>query len=322
MAEQAEFSLIDKYFAELTQQRADIALGIGDDCALIKPQPATCLATSVDTLVSGVHFFPDVSPFRLGRKALAVNLSDLAAMGAQPAFFTLALSLPKIDEAWLAEFAAGLADLALEQKVQLVGGDTTRGPLSITIQASGYVSEASAFRRAAAQVGDLILVSGTLGDAGAGLAIRQQTLDTSLISEADQAYLLDRLERPQPRNALALALRGSVHAAIDISDGLLADLRHILTASHLGAELDLAALPLSSALKQLSDDMTLSLALTAGDDYELCLTMSETAFSDLPADIAQQLTPIGRICQTPGIHFLGKQLPVNLNREGYDHFQV
>ncbi|MDT8310247.1 MAG: thiamine-phosphate kinase, partial [Methylophaga sp.] len=274
MSQNAEFSLIKAYFSALTSHREDVVLGIGDDCALLQPPAGQLLATSVDTLVSGVHFFADVDAYRLGHKALAVNLSDLAAMGANPAWFTLALTLPEANSDWLKAFSAGMAYLAKQHDLQLVGGDTTRGPLAITLQVTGFVEADKAFRRDAAKVGDKIYVSGTLGDGGAGLLLKQGKLITENLSEQDQQFLLERLELPTPRNGLASRLSGEIHAAIDISDGLLADLQHILTASQVGAVIHTDALPLSAALQKLPAALAQKLALTAGDDYELCFTVS------------------------------------------------
>ncbi|HET8808361.1 MAG TPA: thiamine-phosphate kinase [Methylophaga sp.] len=321
MNQTSEFSLIKAYFSALTADREDVVLGIGDDCALLKPPAGKLLATSVDTLVSDVHFFADVDAYRLGQKALAVNLSDLAAMGANPAWFTLALTIPRANPDWLKAFSAGIADLAKQHDLQLVGGDTTRGSLAITIQITGFVDADNAFRRDAAQPGDKIYVSGTLGDAGAGLLLKQGKLPLDKLTEAEQQFLVDRLELPTPRNSLASQLVGEIQSAIDISDGLLADLQHILTASQVGAVIDTTALPLSSALQKLPVELANKLAMTAGDDYELCFTVSPNKAAVLEAALNGQVTCIGEITTLAGLKLLPENAQQNLDvTPGYDHF--
>lgn len=321
MSQTSEFSLIKTYFSALTPDRDDVILGIGDDCALLAPPANHLLATSVDTLVSGVHFFADVDPYKLGHKVLAVNLSDLAAMGAQPAWFTLALTLPEANPEWLQAFSAGMADLAKQHNVQLVGGDTTRGPLSITIQVTGFVEPQKALRRDKAKPGDIIFVSGTLGDAGAGLLLKKGQLPVDMLNEQDQQFVIDRLESPDPRNQLALQLSGESQAAIDISDGLLADLKHILSASRVGAVIDTAALPLSAALQKIPTELALKLALTAGDDYELCFTVPADRASMLEAKHTGQIIRIGEITASLELTLLPDNIANKLEwNAGYDHF--
>lgn len=321
MSQTSEFSLIKTYFSALTPDRDDVTLGIGDDCALLAPPANMVLATSVDTLVSDVHFFADVDPHKLGHKALAVNLSDLAAMGATPAWFTLALTLPEADPDWLKAFSAGMADLAKQHNVQLVGGDTTRGPLSITIQVTGFVEPQKALRRDAAKPGDIIFVSGTLGDAGAGLLLKQGQLLADMFNEQDQQFVIDRLESPNPRNQLALQLSGESQAAIDISDGLLADLKHILSASRVGAVIDTAALPLSAALQKIPTELALKLALTAGDDYELCFTVPADKALLLEAKHTGQIKRIGEITASLELTLLPDNIENKFDwNAGYDHF--
>lgn len=315
----SEFELIDRYFASSPLTRADVLLGVGDDCALLKPPAGQILAVSIDTLVEGVHFRANMDPQRLGHKSLAVNLSDLAAMGAIPAWATLALTLPSSDSAWLTSFMRGFNALAECYQVQLVGGDTTCGPLTITVQVHGFIPPGKALTRDAARPGDWIGVSGTLGDAG--LALKQ--LSAGIEPGESQ---LDRLESPQPRLAVGLALRGLAHAAIDISDGLLADLGHICQRSGVGARLDLDKLLLStevSAYVKKSGDW--SLPLTAGDDYELCfsvpadhIALVESAMSD----IQQSFRWIGVIETEPGIRcFTSDGHRVEITAGGYQHFQ-
>lgn len=315
-----EFSLIQRYFEQLTPQRDDVTLGIGDDCALLQCRADHVLAVSIDTLVEGVHFFADVDVKTLGHKSLAVGLSDLAAMGATPAWFTLALSLPDINEDWLRDFSQGLAALAFEHNIQLVGGDTTRGPLTISIQVHGFVKPEQALRRDGAHVGDLIYVTGTLGDAGAALQLTLQQLDEAALNNNDHSYLQQRLEQPCPRVAIGQQLSGFASSAIDISDGLLADLGHILEKSHVGATLDLTQLPLSPSLDKIDKETAIQLALNSGDDYELCFTISPDNADKLAEGNYQCIGVItdnvGVIdCEQNGKHS-------ELKGKGYDHFNT
>jgi thiamine-monophosphate kinase len=317
----SEFDIIRRYFEHHGPARADVALGIGDDAALLAPPSGQQLAVSVDTLVAGVHFPLETGPEAIGHKSLAVNLSDLAAMGAEPAWATLALTLPAADEAWLAAFCEGFFAAAREHNVALVGGDTTHGPLSITVQIMGFVPPGQALTRAGAKAGDDVFVTGTLGDAGAGLRVVQGTLR---VSSAIGEQLKARLDRPTPRVAAGLALRGLASAAIDISDGLAADLGHILEASDVGAELELAKLPLSDALRQCGLPEPWRLVATAGDDYELCFTLPPENEREALARLAAlgcPATRIGTITAAPGLKCVdtsGKV--VTLDATGYDHF--
>lgn len=259
-----EFNLIDHFITQRTPIRQDVILGIGDDCALLAVPPGYELAVSMDTLVAGVHFAHDTAAYDVGYKALAVNLSDLAAMGAEPAWVTLAMTLPTINEDWLEGFCAGFFALSKQFNVQVIGGDTTCGPLSITIQIHGLIPAGKAIRRDGAQPGDLIYVTGNLGTAG--LALQLGAAAPPEISR----YLL----RPYPRIKEGLALRDIASSAIDISDGLAADLNHILNRSHVGAKINVEQLPM---LNELAVHTSLlhakQLALSAGDDYELCFTV-------------------------------------------------
>lgn len=321
----SEFDIIRRYFSSQTTSRDDVRLGIGDDAALLAPPPEHDLVVSTDTLVAGVHFPVDTSPEAIGHKALAVNLSDLAAMGAEPAWLTLAITLPQVDESWLNDFARGFFALAQQFDAQLVGGDTTRGPLSITVQAMGLIPHtqtgSKALLRSGAQPGDGIYVTGTLGDAAAGLQIRQGRLsDPATVAET----LVNRLERPAPRIEAGYRLRGLASAAIDVSDGLAADLGHILEASKLGADIEIEKLPLSSAFRTLDLDRAWQLAASAGDDYELCFTAS----SANAAEIMQRLsaldcpcTRIGEISPDAGLRWRdGSGNLCELTQSGYDHF--
>ena len=319
----SEFSLIDRYFAAHGLRRPDVALGIGDDCALLIPPAGQQLVVTMDTLVADVHFFATADPEGLGHKALAVNLSDLAAMGATPAWATLALTLPKADEDWLERFCQGLFALADRYGVQLVGGDTTHGPVTtLTIQAHGFVPPGSALRRDGAKPGDGIYVTGTPGDAGLALAA---ALGKAAVASEYRGYVQERLDRPEPRLTEGLALRGVASAAVDISDGLAQDLGHILERSRVGARLDVDRLPLSPALiASLDPEAAIVTALTSGDDYELCFTA--------PPERAPQLknvaggwecrcTRIGVITVEPGLQLVRADgSAFHLERQGYDHF--
>lgn len=318
-----EFELIHRYFEAATTARPDVLLGIGDDCALLQMPPDRVLAVSTDTLVSGRHFEPDVDPVALGHKALAVNLSDLAAMGADPAWATLALTLPQADEAWLASFMKGFAGLADAFGVQLVGGDTTRGPLSITLTVFGFLSADAVLRRDAARPGDRVYVSGTLGDAGLALAIRQGRLQDQQESQG----LGERLDRPQPRVRLGQELAACSRCCVDVSDGLLADLAHICERSGVGAVIELEKLPLSPALQQHvrgSGDWTLP--LSAGDDYELLFTVPEglqEAFARISTGFDVAVSCIGRIEKGERVRMIDSDGQAFEPKEaGYDHFRV
>ncbi len=314
----SEFDLIRHFFTEQSTQRADVPLGIGDDAALLAPPADSLLAVSVDTLIAGVHFPLDTAARAVGYKALAVNLSDLAAMGAEPAWATLALTLPRADTSWLSDFAQGFFDLASTHNVQLVGGDTTRGPLSITVQVTGFVSREQALLRNGAQPGDGIFLTGTVGDAGLGLRLYQQPPDAH--NDATMR-LIHRLEFPTPRIAAGLALRGRASSVIDISDGLAADLGHVLTASSVGADIHVDQLPLSSAYRLLAPENDWQAAVSAGDDYELCFTLPSGQEAEALAGLDCACTRIGEITASPGLRWRdanGQQLV--LDNTGFDHF--
>ena len=264
-----EFSLIKQYFTSQPVKRKDVSTGIGDDCAILTVPEKQQVAISTDTLVSGIHFLPTISPEDLAYKALAVNISDLAAVGADPAWASLALTLPKVDNDWLEAFSRSLFALAEYYSIQLIGGDTTKGPLSLTITIQGLVPQGMALLRSGAKIGDWIYVTGFLGDSAAGLAVLQNRLQPSQPESRD--YFITRHLRPQPRLLQGQALRSLASAAIDISDGLISDLNHILTASGCGARINLDALPYSTAMKsQVSKEQAEIWALSGGEDYELC----------------------------------------------------
>ena len=319
----SEFNLIERYFVGRGPRRSDVALGIGDDCALLRVPAGMELAISIDALVAGVHFPEHTSAEAIGYKALAVGLSDLAAMGAEPAWASLALSLPQADEAWLQAFSAGLFGLAQRFNVQLVGGDTVRGPLVISLQLHGLVPQGQALRRNGARVGDLVYVTGTPGDAGIGLEL---ALGKRAVMPELDAYLRDRLDRPTPRITAGVSLRGIASAAIDISDGLAADLGHILESSGVGARVDLVRLPQSAALQVVEPDATrrFRYALGSGDDYELCFTVPPTAqktAEQLCADLDCGCRCIGVIEEQPGLRLVAADGAVlSPDHLGFDHF--
>lgn len=267
----SEFDLIERYFT-WEDTPSNVSIAVGDDAAILDVPPNKQLVTSIDTLISGVHFPEYTLPESIAHKALAVNLSDLAAMGATPAWFTLALTLPDIEEDWLSEFSSGLKNIAIQNGIHLVGGDTTRGPLSISIQVMGLVDKGRALLRSGAKIGDKIYVTGTLGDAAAGL---QSILGNLSLSKADKEYCEGRLNYPQPRVIESTIIQEFASACIDVSDGLLQDLSHILHASDVGAELNSNVLPLSTALKKIENEQARQFVLSGGDDYELLFTIPE-----------------------------------------------
>ncbi len=314
-----EFALIAKYF---TRPVKNATLGIGDDCALIGVSSGCELAISTDTLVSGVHFFSDADPEKLGHKALAVNLSDLAAVGAQPRYVTLALTLPAIDESWLTAFSRGFFSLADAYQVELIGGDTTRGPLSITITALGEIAVGKAMRRDGARDGDDIWVSGGLG--GAALALKHLQGRVSLPSQIVE-IAAEQLHRPNPRVALGRALVSIATSAIDISDGLVADLTHICECSGLTADVVWAEVPLSAPLSSVERALQLSCALAGGDDYELCFTAPEIMkpkLLSISAELGLALTRIGCMRNgVPRVHVYDERgNEINMLSAGFDHF--
>ena len=317
----SEFDLIARYFTRAQPGHPQVVLGIGDDCALLNPTPGMVLAISSDMLVEGRHFLPDADPKKLGHKSLAVNLSDLAAMGARPLGFTLALSLPQPDQTWLAGFADGLFALADAHDCALIGGDTTKGPLNICITIFGEIPPGQALRRDAALAGDDIWVSGTLGDARLALAgLRQEVA----LDPAGQAAAATRLDAPTPRVALGLALRGVAHAAIDISDGLSGDLGHILQRSGCGALVKLDALPLGPVLARQPQALQREFALSGGDDYELCFTAAVTQRAAVLAAAQTAgitVTRIGSIEPAAGLRLVDASgAALDLQFSSFDHF--
>ncbi len=315
----SEFDLIDRFFRRCGAARADVRLGVGDDAALLECPPGEALVAAVDTLVEGVHFPPGSPAESIGHRALAVNLSDLAAMGARPAWALLALTLPSAEADWLSAFTAGFAALAEAHAVTLVGGDTTHGPLTVTVTLLGHVVAASALRRSTAAPGDALFVSGTVGDAAAGLALEQGRLGDVAGAES----LRKRFLFPTPRVALGERLRGHASGCIDVSDGLVADALKLARASGCGVDISAAALPLSAALRALGLPRARDFALAGGDDYELCFTVPLERLARLHAELPPEqwgYTRIGTVCAEPGARVRDEQGELAVSPVGYDHF--
>jgi thiamine-monophosphate kinase len=314
-----EFDLIAKYFTRSVKRAA---LGVGDDCALFATSPGMQLAISSDMLVEGRHFLSTVAPERLGHKALAVNLSDLAACGARPIGFTLALAMPRVDERFLDGFARGLLALADEHECELIGGDTTQGPLNLCITVFGEVPAGQALLRSGARSGDDLYVSGTLGDARAALEVFRGGL---AIDGAALESLRRAMEQPQPRVALGQALRGVATSAIDVSDGLLGDLGHILHRSQLGATLEVDVLPRSAVLRTLPAALQREFTLAGGDDYELVFSAPPSRAADVTRAASASgvvVTRIGRLDAEPGLRLVDANGAAVANGFGsFDHFK-
>ncbi|MBM0107034.1 thiamine-phosphate kinase [Steroidobacter sp. S1-65] len=316
-----EFDIIARYFARQSA-RGDVLLGVGDDAAVLDTQAGRKLVVAMDTIVEGVHFLADSDATDIGYRAVAVNLSDLAAMGAEPAWMTLSLSLPRANEQWLSGFASGLFELADEYNVALVGGDTVRGPLVVTVQVAGWVEADAWLTRSGAKPGDLLFVSGIPGEAAAGLAVIQR----SMLGGEAAAFLKHRFLRPRPRIELGRQLRTVATAAMDVSDGLVTDLRKLCAASGCGAQLNVDALPESAAMRELFEaDDGLQYALAGGDDYELLFTLpadrAAAVLSEL--QLQQRVTQIGVMTGgEPSVQCLRDAQPFRIRRAGYDHFNT
>jgi thiamine-monophosphate kinase len=321
-----EFELIERYFrsagSALERSRADVVLGIGDDAAVLRVPSGRELVAALDTLVEGRHFPVDCPADSIGHRALAVNLSDLAAMGADPAWFLLALTLPRADEHFLESLSRGLFELARAHGVALVGGDTTAGPLSLSVQALGTVTAGQALRRSGAAPGDLVYVSGTPGDAAAGLRLLMARGPES--TNAHESELLRRFLFPEPRVELGLQLRGVASACIDVSDGLAADAGRLAAASGCAATLDAGALPLSDALRESCEvGESLAHALRGGDDYELCFTVPPLRRQELElrlTNVKCRVTCIGNFTAGSGVRIVRDGVPIDADTRGYDHF--
>lgn len=317
----SEFDLIDRYFRGCGAKRTDVRVGIGDDAAILACPAGAELVAAVDSLVDSVHFPHGSPPASVGHRALAVNLSDLAAMGARPAWALLALTLPEADEAWLSEFAEGMAALARAHDVALVGGDTTSGPLCVTVQVLGHVPHAAALLRSGGSAGDALFVSGTPGDAAAGLSVEQGKLTAT---DAAAAYLRERFLYPTPRVALGECLRRYASACIDVSDGLLGDAAKLARASGCGVELAYHEVPVSEALVHaIGDERARELALTGGDDYELCFSVRPAQIGRLMAELPPErwgYTRIGTLRQAPGADVIRDGAVMSFSHSGFDHF--
>jgi len=317
----SEFSIIEKYFSVLGKQRADVIKGVGDDAALVNTSNIQSLAISVDTLIEGVHFPSVTSAYDIGWKSLAVNLSDMAAMGAEPRWATLALTLPKVDETWLSEFSRGFADLAGLFNVQLIGGDTTRGALSISVQIIGSTLETGALKRDKADVGDGIYVTGFLGDAALGLKSLNEVLP---LSDTEKQELLVKLNRPQPKVTESLKLASYINAAIDVSDGLVSDLSHILQASQVAAIVNVNSIPVSRAYRWCNNfTQSYDLALCGGDDYELCFTVAKENEREIMVEaekLSLQCTRIGEITEGTTLTIMDGKNEYSVQQKAYDHF--
>ncbi len=322
----SEFEIINRYFASHAFGGENIILGMGDDAAVVSVAADKQLVVSIDTLISGVHFPVQTLAADIAWKALAVNLSDLAAMGASPAWFTLALSLPEANHNWLAAFSESLADISSAYRIPLVGGDTTRGPLSVTIQVAGYVEPGRALLRSGAEAGDQIFVTGSIGDAALGLYLLQQQSGRLAGTDYLRRDLIRRLNRPQPRIEMGQALQGIASACIDISDGLFADLSHILKASAVGAHLHQAQIPLSEATEQfLSENPQLrSTIYNRGDDYELCFCVPVEKCGQMETIGKEQycrLSHIGEIVSGHDLQLFDAQNKLlDYRHDSYDHF--
>lgn len=317
-----EFELISRYFASCGAKRADSAIGVGDDGAVLQVRDGYDLVVTTDTMVVGTHFFPDDDPRALGHKLVTVNVSDLAAMGAEPAWLSLALTLPAADEPWVAAFAAGLHETAEYYNCQLIGGDTTRGPLSLTMIAKGIVPRGKALTRSCAKVGDYIYVTGTLGDAALGLKLCQGLHE---VSKKHQTHILQRFHYPSARVALGQALRNIASSAMDLSDGLYSDIQHIMKRSAVGASIDVARLPLSQAVKDSCDSATaIQLALSGGEDYELLFTVPEARRGSLDVLLSPYgigVSCIGRITGAAGkLELKQGEQPFTYQHNGFKHF--
>lgn len=316
-----EFDLIRRYFTDRQKSRRDVIKSIGDDCALLKTIEGQLLAVSTDTLVCGVHFFEDIPPHALGFKALAVNLSDLAAMGATPSWVSLALTLPTIDEQWVSDFSDGFFKAADYYDIELIGGDMSSGPLSITLTVQGQVSQDKQLLRSGAQVGDWICVTGSLGDSALALENLYGRID---LPDEDRDILLKKHYYPVPRLLAGQALKNMASSAIDISDGLASDLSHLANQSECLAVIDVDSLPLSDELlRNTTTEQALKLALTGGEDYELCFTVSPQTLGSLKSALKHTNTPfvcIGQMQNGEGISFQSNNKALDIDFKGFEHF--
>lgn len=319
----SEQEIITQYFSH-HRHCVNVDIGIGDDAAVVTPPNNSKLVVSTDTLNEGIHFYDNCKPEHIGHKILAVNLSDLAAMGAIPLWATINLSIPKIDHDWLKRFTHGLFSLADQQNIKIIGGDLVKGPLSISMQVIGYLNSDKVLTRSGAEVDDLVFVSGSIGDAGLALKLHESTKNID-ISQADQEYIAMRLNKPEPRVSLGIEIVKLANAAIDISDGLLIDLQHVLSMSKVGAIIDVEKIPISKAMQEYFGVMQdWSIPLTSGEDYEIIFTANEKYVSDINYISGKTQCPvneIGRIVKGESIKLLKGDSPIALpNKFGFDHF--
>jgi thiamine-monophosphate kinase len=316
-----EFDLINTYFARASQGD-DVELGIGDDCAIVRPPAGRHLVMSIDTLVEGVHFPYNTDPLKIGMRVMCTCLSDLAAMGATPHWFTLALTLPKAEETWLNDFSEGLFQIANQFQCNLIGGDTTKGPLTISVQVHGSVAPGSALKRGGGNLGDVVYVTGDLGDGAAALAALSNKLT---VNPSAYSYLMKRFFAPTPRIREGQFLLGKASAAIDISDGLMADLGKLCAASGLGAMIDLGRLPISDLWReQVNQEQAMEWALNGGDDYQLCFTVPAAHQEELSHAIQFgqiRATPIGKLVPQTGVQLFLSGQPYATIEHGFDHFR-
>jgi thiamine-monophosphate kinase len=318
-----EFELIKRFFSEQAIKRKDVVLGIGDDCAIVTPSERQNIAITTDTLVAGVHFPHETSARAIGHKSIAVNLSDLAAMGAEPSWISLAITMPEIDEDWVKEFCAGVFELCEYYNVQLIGGDTTQGPLSITVTAQGLIPINKHLTRSGAKAGDWVYVTGEIGDAA--LALKYIFKEVDVAAEYRESVQRS-LDFPTPRILAGQALRGYASAAIDLSDGIISDLGHICSASKVGANIVLDDLPISNALRDSVDvEDAFEMALVGGDDYELLFTVSEdnkVGMETALANTGNTITCIGQINRSEKITTTLNSKPVAINAKSFEHFSA
>ncbi|XQW85926.1 thiamine-phosphate kinase [Thalassotalea piscium] len=317
-----EFELIKNYFTEQAVKRKDVLLGIGDDCAIVIPSEKQNIAITTDTLVAGVHFPLDTPPRAIGHKAVAVNLSDLAAIGAEPSWISVAITLPEIEELWVSEFCAGLFDLCEYYNVHVIGGDTTQGPLSITITAQGLIPVGQEMLRTGARSGDWLYVTGQLGDAALALSHIQKNI---VLKDSVFAQVKEKLDYPTPRVLAGQALRNYASSAIDLSDGLIADLTHMCRSSSIGANIVLENLPLSDALVEaLGEEKAIEMALSGGDDYELLFAVSEDKKVGMETALANtgvKFTCIGQLNPSEKVTTTLNSKPTIINVKGFEHFE-
>ncbi|OUS23283.1 thiamine-phosphate kinase [Thalassotalea sp. 42_200_T64] len=318
-----EFELIKEFFTAQPVSRKDVVMGIGDDCALIRANDHKLIAVTTDTLVAGIHFPLDTPPRAIGHKAVAVNLSDIAAMGAEPSWISVAITLPEVNKDWLSEFTAGMFELTEYFNVQLIGGDTTQGPLSITITAQGTVPEDKALCRSGAKNGDYVFVTGDFGDAGLALAAMNNQIE---LNDSDFAAVRAKLDYPKPQVLVGNLIRELATSAIDVSDGLLADLGHICRASTLGIHINVEDIPLSKVMKDnLAEIDAINMALTSGDDYQLIFTVSATNKVGIETAMAHanvEFTCIGQLNPSEEIILFYQKKPFTVSKVGFEHFSA